>query len=452
MNWWQNRVESWKQDRIFRLVLKNTGYMFSGTGFSLAMNMLQSIFAARLLGAAGIGLVGVITTYAATVNRLFSFRMSEVVVKYMGEYLAEGHKDRAAAIVKLAMLAEAVTTVLAFICLIVISPLAVRLFAKDDSTLPLFLIYGLSILGGLITESSTGVLQVTHHFREQAAINVGQSILSATIIIVAFFLKGDILIVLIAYLLGKIILGVGPAVVAFRTLDEQLGKDWKSASFKLLPPLRELARFAVSTNLSATLNLVFRDSELLWVSFFLSTTEAGYYKVALAIINLISIPITPFISTTYPQITRCVAEKKWKQLHSLLWRVTLVSAAITGASSLGLALLGHFALLIYGVEYLPAYPILMILVIGYGVANILFWNRPLLLALNRPETPFRIGLYTGLVKVIASLWVIPAFGVLGASGLLAGYLGVSVWLIVTGGFITLKKYEKQMPVLETVAP
>jgi O-antigen/teichoic acid export membrane protein len=444
MSWWQNRLESWKQDRILRLVLKNTSYMFSATGLSLAMNMLQSIFAARLLGAAGIGLVGVITTYAATVNRLFSFRMSEVVVKYMGGYLVEGEKERAGAVVRLAMLAEAITSVLAFICLLLLSPLAAHFLAKDDHTLFLFWIYGLSVLGSLIAESSTGVLQVTHKFREQALINVGQSILSALLIIGAFFLQGDILFVLLAYLLGKIILGVGPAVLAFRTMDEITGKEWRRASFSQLPPLRELAKFAISTNLSATLNLVFRDSELLWVSFFLSTTEAGYYKVALAIINLISIPITPFISTTYPQITLCAAEKNWKKLRSLLWRVTLISTGLTGTATLVLVLLGHFALLIYGVEYLPAYPILVILLIGYGIANSLFWNRPLLLALDRPETPFRVGLYTGLAKVVGALWVIPAFGVVGAAGLLSGYLGLSVCLIVTGGFVTLGKREKQM--------
>ena len=208
MSWWQSRLDSWKQDRILRLVLKNTGYMFSGTGLSLVMNMLQSVFAARLLGAAGIGLVGVITVYAATVNRLFSFRMSEVVVKYMGSYLADGRKEEAAAVVKLAMLAEATTSVLAFVCLILLSPLAARFLAKDDSTLALFWIYGFSVLGSLIAESSTGVLQVTHRFREQAMINFGQSLLSAAIIFGAFLFNGNVLVVLLAYLLGKIILGL----------------------------------------------------------------------------------------------------------------------------------------------------------------------------------------------------------------------------------------------------
>ncbi|MCE1254188.1 MAG: oligosaccharide flippase family protein [Anaerolineae bacterium] len=204
MSWWQNRLSSWKQDRILRLVLKNTGYMFSGTGLSLIMNMLQSIFAARLLGVAGVGLISVVTIYASTVNRLFSFRMSEVVVKYMGGYLSEGRKEEAAAVVKLSMLAEATTSVLAFVCLMLLAPFAARFLAKDDHTLVYFWIYGFSVLGALVAETSTGVLQVTHRFREQAMINFGQSLLSALIIFGAFLFNGNLLIVLLAYLLGKI--------------------------------------------------------------------------------------------------------------------------------------------------------------------------------------------------------------------------------------------------------
>jgi hypothetical protein len=39
-----------------------------------------------LLGAAGFGLVGLVMGYASTVNSLLSFRMSELVVRYGGEY------------------------------------------------------------------------------------------------------------------------------------------------------------------------------------------------------------------------------------------------------------------------------------------------------------------------------------------------------------------------------
>jgi hypothetical protein len=37
-----------------------------------------------------------------------------------------------------------------------------------------------------------------------------------------------------------------------------------------------------------------------------------------------------------------------------------------------------------GGEYLPALPVILVLLAGYGFANVFFWNRPLLLAFGKP--------------------------------------------------------------------
>ena len=43
-----------------------------------------------------------------------------------------------------------------------------------------------------------------------------------------------------------------------------------------------------------------------WISFLLSPLQTGYYKAAKALINLVMLPITPFIGATYPELTRAV--------------------------------------------------------------------------------------------------------------------------------------------------
>jgi len=224
-------------------------------------------------------------------------------------------------------------------------------------------------------------------------------------------------------------------VLAWLALREQLGAGWWRASFRLLPPFKEWATFAISTNLSATLNLVVRDNEILWISFFLSSYESGLYKVALSIINLVMVPITPFISTTYPELSRCIAEKSWGKLRQLLRKVTLIAGGFTGAVGLGLLLFGGWLLTLYGKgpDFLQAYPPLLVLLLGFGCANTLFWNRSLLLAFNQPGYPFKVMLGCGLVKVLLSFWVVPAFGITGEACLLSAYFVVSVGLIARHG-------------------
>lgn len=441
MSWLRNHWHAWQQDPILGRLLRNTGYLFSGNTISLVLSMVQSILAARLLGVEGFGVVGTITVFASTINRLFSFRMGELVVKYMGQYQVEGRKDKSAAVVKAAALVEGATSTLAFLLLLLLSPWAAEVFAKDASTAPLFMLYGLIIPGNLVFESATGVLQVTRKFRSQALINVGQAVLTALLIAAAFFTNGGMLMVVIAYLLGKLILGTAPVLLALRALDDSLGSGWFRAPLSLLPPFKELAHFALTTNLSATLNLVVRDSELLWVAYFLAPEAAGYYKVALAIISLVMTPITPFISTTYPEINHAVAEKAWQPLKRLLKRVTLIAGAWTGAVGVGILLFGNWLILFYGAEYLPAYPALLVLLVGFGFANILFWNRSLNLAQGRPGYPFQVMLACGIAKVLLTIWLVPIFGVVMQAALLSGYFIVSVGLIAWKGLRGVKKAE-----------
>jgi O-antigen/teichoic acid export membrane protein len=424
---------AWRQDRLLGAVIRNTGYLFSGSTISMALNMVQSIFAARLVGVVNFGVLGIVTVFASTVNRLFSFRMGELVVKYMDQYRAENRSDRAAAVVKAAALTEGITSLLAWAVLVLLAPLAAQIFAKDASTVTWFLIYGLIIPGNLCTETSTGVLQMHRRYRSQAAINIGQAVLTAAIILVGFVVHAGMMLVVVAYLLGKLILGIGPMVLAWQSLVEMYGPGWWRASFSLLPPRRELVSFAVSTNLSATLNMVVRDSELLWVGYFLSPLEVGYYKVALAIINLVMVPITPFISTTYPELSRSIAEKSWAQLRSLLKRVTIIAGGFTLAVSLGLLVFGNWLILLYGSKFLPAYPALLVLLVGFGLANALFWNRSLLLALHQPVFPFRVMLWTGIAKVLLAFILVPRFGLIAEAALLSGYLAISVGIIVYRG-------------------
>lgn len=434
-------LESWKKDRLLRGVLRNTAHLFSGSTVNMALSLVQSVLAAWLLGVTGLGILGNITLFTSTVNRLFSFRMGELVVRYLERFRAEQRPDRAAAVVKAAALAEAGTSLLAFGLLALLAPWAAVTFAKDASYAPLFLLYGLTIPGNLMTETATGVLQVDRRFRAQAWVNIGQSVLTALLILIAYLSGAGMKEVVVAYLLGKVILGVGPMVLALGSLNAWFGRGWWRAPFSLLPPLRELAGFALSTNLSATLNLVVRDSEQLWVSYFLSPYEAGLYKVALAIVNLITVPITPFISTTYPELSRSAAQGEGVQLRRLLRRVTAIAGGWTAAAALALALLGNLVLLIYGKgsdAFLPAYPALMVLLVGFGLANTLFWNRSLLLALHQPGFPFWVSLAAGLSKVALSFLLVPVYGFVAQAGLLSAYLAVSVGVIAGRGIGILK--------------
>jgi len=443
------RLKSWGQDRLLGRVVKNSGYLFS----SNLISAILSILTANLLGVEQFGALGIVISFVSNVNRLLSFRMGDVVVRYLGDYLAQGEKDKAAAVVKAAGLAETLTSLVAFGLLVLLAPLGATYIVHDPAATPLVILYGVSILGMFATETATGVLQVGGSFRGQSLINLLQAVVTAIVIIYAYITQSGIVIILIAYLIGKLIAGIGPILFAIRRLKDLIGEGWWRASFKHLPPVRELLKFAVSTNISGTINMVVRDSELLWVGALFNAEAAGYYKTALAVINLLIMPINPFISTTYPEITRSISQKLWQPLKRLLGRVTLLAGGWTILVAGGLLLFGKQLLFtpwipwkgelvsVYKPEYLPALPLILVLLIGFGAANSLYWNRSLLLAFGQADYPLKVAFWATLVKVILTVTVVPRLGYIWEAALLSVYLAITVGILVWKGWSMVKARE-----------
>jgi len=128
----RERWQRWRSDQLLQPILKNTGYLFSSNTLAMLLGMLQSIFAARLLGVTGFGIIGTVTVFASTINRLFSFRMGDLTVKYLGEFVTRGEKEKAGALVKVGALTEAGTSLLAFAVLVVLHGWATPLFEAPD--------------------------------------------------------------------------------------------------------------------------------------------------------------------------------------------------------------------------------------------------------------------------------------------------------------------------------
>jgi O-antigen/teichoic acid export membrane protein len=427
-------------DPLLDKIIRSSGALLSANTISLGLSVLQGMLVTRLLGPAGFGLIGVVMFYASTVNSLFSFRMSELVVRYGGEYLAEGEKDKASAVMKAAALAEAGVSILAFVVVALTAGLAETYFAKTPGTAWMFTVYALGLLANFNAETSTGILQATDRIKWQGAINLGQSILTTLMIIAAFFLDGTLPAILGAYLLGKSVLGLGMFAAAQMRLRKILGGGWWKTPLATLTSARELIRFAVSSNVSATIIKIFRESEILWVGFFLDTAAVGYYRVAYTLVHFLAIPADPLIATTFPEINRLIVEKAWIRLREFLRRITTLSFAYNLALGLGLILFGRWAILVYaGEEYLHAYPALAALTVGLVFNYILFWNRPLLLSLGLPEFPIYVTLTVGLLKLALAFPLVPRFGIAAAGALLSFYYIASVGTMSLRGLREIQK-------------
>jgi O-antigen/teichoic acid export membrane protein len=428
---------------LIQRVMRNTGYLFSAQTISAALSMGQGILAARLLGPVGLGNVGLITLFSSNINRLTSFRMSELVVRYVGKYEARGDPVKAAAVLKAAALVEFCGSVLAFTIIILLAPLGAQIFSQDPDLAGLYAFYGISVIANLIAESSMGLLQYYNRFRWIAYAMVGQSVITLGLITFAFLTSGGIELVVGAYLLGKVVLALCLTGAAVWQAGRAWGRVWWRAPLQSLrDDRRALTRFALSTNISGTLNLITRDSDELWLGAFTSPLQAGYYKIAKAVLNVILIPVSPLIQTTYKEVATEIAHRRWVNVRYLLRSGSMISAAWTLPASLGLVIFGRWVVGLYGPTFLPiSYQSLLIMLVGGIVVNILYWNRSVLLPLNLPEFPTKVHFIGAVLKVIGIVLLVPRMGALGMSFLLSGFFLFTSLVLVAKGLRTIRQEE-----------
>jgi len=411
------------ENELLRRIVTNASYLLSATGLAAGMSVFQSILAGRLLGPANFGILGAITQFTSVVNRFASFRMNELVVRYVGHYLEEGDEKRAAAVFKMASFLEFGGSLLALALIWILAPLGAQFFAQDSGLAFWFQIYGLIILANVMFETASGLLQIFDRFRIMAIATAVQSAITLILIVIIFIVKAGLTEVVIAYMIGKYVYSLSVTIAALIEARRAWGSGWWRTPISILKEeRRNLLTFAFSTNLSSTVSLVAKDSEVLWVSAFLGPVQAGYYKTALAITNLLQLPVSPLPKATFPELTREIARRNWDNVRYVLRQGSRLSAIYSVPVTLVLIIFGKWIIgVTYGPEYLPTYSALVILLVGYTFVNIFYWNRVALLSLGRAVFPTIINFAGMVLKVAAIFLLVPKYGYLAFAALLVGY-------------------------------
>jgi O-antigen/teichoic acid export membrane protein len=218
-----------------------------------------------------------------------------------------------------------------------------------------------------------------------------------------------------------------------REINTTRGTGWWRTSLEKLPGKRSLALFALNTNLHGTVNLIFRDNIPLYLGMLLSTIQVGYFSIAFTLISTITLALDPFIAPTYSEISRTIAKLQWDTTLRLLRRVTILSSGIVLAIAGFWALTGWWLIpFVYKSQARPAYPLLLILLLGYGFAGIFQWDRSLMLSLGKAGYPVLVLILTGVIELALIFAMVPLYGYLMMGAILSGYL------IISNGFISLR--------------
>ena len=405
-------MRHWFKDRHFQSLLKNTGYLAASKGVAGIAGLAVLAFAGRALGVLELGLLILIVSYAKAASGLSKFQSWQLVVRYSGQILAKGDPTQFKSGVGFALGLDLLSGFGGMIVAMALVPLVGPWFGISSDYLVMAMLYCL-ILPTQGAATANGVLRALDRFDLISWQGTSYPIARAVLCGVAWFngwgLEAFVIIWFVTDLGGDLFMW-------FLGLRELKRHDLLKGIRPVLRPadLPGAWNFAIHVNLNASLITAWGPLARLVIGGLVGPAGAAIYRIASAIADSAQKPSDLLAKTFYPEIVRMdlASKKPWK----LMVRGTVL-ATVIGVFVVGILLLAGRPLvgLLFGADFLPAYEVLLILIIAPLLGVISFPLPSMLLALDRPSGPVKArlaGAVTYFAIVAPLAW---RFGVEGAA-------------------------------------
>ncbi len=177
--------------------------------------------------------------------------------------------------------------------------------------------------------------------------------------------------------------------------------------------------------LVACLQQIIQQSSVILLGWFSTHAAAGQFAVASRLAALVSFGLACVNIASGPMIAKLYRQGDREELRKLAYVSARAALALAVASATVLAFFGKQILSLFGADFVTAYPVLMILVVG-SLVNAATGSVGYFLSMTGQERVQLWSVVAGLaVNVALSVALMPAYGPLG--GAIAASAGVIVW-------------------------
>ena len=398
----------------FARILANTGWLLGGKGVGAVLSLAYLAIVTRTLGVADFGRFALVLSAANVIKTLVSFDSWQIVVRYGQPHLAAGDGDALNRVLRFCILIDlasaAAGAAIAAGVILFAGPL---LGLEPDMGLQVWLFALLMMI--TIRSSPTGVLRLFDRFDSAAfaetMIPVGRMVGA----LVAWAVAPGITAFLLAWAFAELLCAASYWFLALRVGGAQIG-SWRAG--RALDARAEnpgIVGFLTATNLQTSLSSVGQQVAVLIVGAFVGPAGAGLYRLANQLANSLTKISSLLSRSIFVELSRTTAQGT--EALGALFRRTNRLALIAGAViiaiilTIGRPLLG----LIAGEEFLPAYPLLLMLGVAACIDLAGVSYRPLLMATDRTGLSLRISVVATLLLLGLQSALLPLYGTQGAA-------------------------------------
>jgi PST family polysaccharide transporter len=381
------------------------GWQAFNTAARQGLSFLAGVALARILSPTDFGLVGISMMFCLWIGILGDVGIGATLIRD-GEVTEERRAT--------AFWVSTCVGLFSGLLLLLLSPALGRLY-REPRLEPLLWLYALGLALGSLNVVPGALLRRALDFRRVAAVEISGTLTSGVVSVVLAILGWGVVSLPVGSVVGLLI-----TIVIYRVMHLLRG-----GAFPSRDRIRSLGKFPIQAS-GARIAEVFRvsiDNGL--VGRFLGATALGFYAFSY---NLIAIPeyriVGLITQVTFPALSRLstdISRVRWAYL-----RITRYSALVVVPILTGLMLIADpLILLIYGVKWMPAVPVLRVLCLaGIGSALSVLTDSPLL-ALGRADWTLKLNV---------SWVVLIAVGVACVIGL-GGGLQAAAWVVTVAAVV-----------------
>lgn len=398
----------------FARILANTGWLLGGKGVGAVLSLAYLAIVTRTLGVADFGRFALVLSAANVIKTLVSFDSWQIVVRYGQPHLTIGNGDALNRLLRFCILIDVASAVAGgVIAAAIILLLGDLLDIGPDMGWQVWSFCMVMMI--TIRSSPTGILRLFDRFDSAAfaetMIPVGRMIGAG----VALAIMPDISGFLIAWAFSELLCALSYWYLALKVGRGRIG-SWRAG--RALDARTEnpgIVGFLTATNLQTSLSSIGQQVAVLIVGAFVGPAGAGLYRLANQLANSLTKISSLLSRSIFVELSR--TNTQGKEALDALFRRTNRLALVAGAVIIGLIVaIGHPLLgLIAGRDFLPAYPLLLMLGVAACIELIGVSYRPLLMATDRAGLSLRITFVTTLLLLGLQSALLPLYGTKGAA-------------------------------------
>lgn len=418
-----------QSDRPLARVLNNLAWLMAGKGFGAALSLFYLALATQLLGPEQFGYFTLILGTAQAISAIVSFQSWQLVIRFGSHNLAInddtalGKNNSLAAFCILLDLGAALVGL--FLAGAVIWIFAQRFDWSGDFTISAMLFSAVMLLS--IKSSAIGLLRLYDRFRDSALAAAVIPLVRLLGALCAWAVAPTVQGFLAAWALAEI--AATMAHWLFVRLKTPVRPTQTSlAAIKAVPASHDrFYKFAFVTNAGATLKSVAQQVPLLVVGFVVGPAAAGFFRLAYQLKEAAARFAEMLSRSVYAEFSTLNARGNSSGSKELFGQLRWIAAI----GAILLALLAVLAgrpilLLVAGQEFLPAYPILLILSAASAIELFGVGYEPHLMATGKPHVSLIIRTISAVLLVITMFVLLPSMGSQGAAYATLVYSAVAV--------------------------